>query len=93
MRKVTLPIMKPGLVTAYMLLFVEFLKNLNLSILLHSDKSIVLPVMIHNFFNERGEVQLTCCLAFFQVAMMFTVLYIANKVMGGGIAEIGTTKQ
>jgi iron(III) transport system permease protein len=93
MRKVTLPIMKPGLVTAYMLLFVEFLKNLNLSILLYSDKSIVLPVMIHNFFNERGEVQLTCCLAFFQVAMMFTVLYIANKVMGGGIAEIGTTKQ
>lgn len=92
MKKVTLPIMKPGLIAAYMLLFIHFLKNLNLSILLYSEKSIVLPVMIHNFFTERGEIQLTCCLAFFQVAMVLTILYITSKIVGGGIADLGTAK-
>jgi len=93
LRKVTLPIMAPGLAAAYALLFVEFLKNLNLSILLYSDTSIVLPVMIHNFFNERGETQLTCALAFLQVVMMIAVLYVASRVLGGGIAEIGKARR
>lgn len=93
LRKVTLPIMKPGLVAGYMLLFVEFLKNLNISILLYSDRNIVLPVLIHNFFNEKGEIQTTCSLAIIQILMMFIVLYIASKVTGGGMAEMGTTRE
>jgi len=93
LRKVTLPIMKPGLAAAYALLFVEFMKNLNLSILLYSDNSVVIPVIIYNFFNERGETQLTCCLAFLEVVILFVVLYVTSKIVGGGIAEIGTTKQ
>jgi iron(III) transport system permease protein len=93
LRKVTLPIMKPGLAAAYALLFIEFLKNLDLSILLYSDNSVVIPVIIYNFFNERGETQLTCCVAFLEVVILFTVLYITSKLIGGGIAEIGTTKQ
>src|SRR3989454_2023491 len=90
LRTVTMPLLKPGLVAAWLLLFIASVRELGASILLMGPKSkVITPVIVESWFSTSSE--LTAALALLQTlavaaapAVMFAVARRAVQARGGG---------
>jgi iron(III) transport system permease protein len=81
MRRIVVPLLQQALMAGWILLFVEFLRSLSLSILLYSNQSVVMPVVIFELF-ETGAYPSLSAFALVQTALMFVAIYVARKIAG-----------
>jgi iron(III) transport system permease protein len=78
-RRVTLPLLKPGLVAGWILLFVSFTRELSASVLLYSPGKEVISVAIYDMW-EQGDFQPLSALAFIQIAIALVMLALVKWV-------------
>jgi iron(III) transport system permease protein len=78
-RKIVVPLLKPALTAGWILLFVEFIRSLSLSILLYSQDSIVMPVVIYELY-ETGAYPALAAFSMFQTLLVFVAIYAAKKI-------------
>ena len=81
MRKVTFPLMRPGLLAGWVLVFVPVIQELSASILLFSSSSITLAVAIYNLY-ETGRSEPVAALAIVNVVIIASAVWIAGKLGG-----------
>lgn len=77
--KIVLPLLKPGLLSGWTLLFILFLRELSASILLYSSGNEVFSVAIFDLWDE-GLMPMLCALAVIQIVITFVALLIAGRV-------------
>jgi iron(III) transport system permease protein len=77
--KIVVPLLKPALTAGWILLFVEFIRSLSLSILLYSQDSIVMPVVIYELY-ETGAYPALAAFSMFQTLLVFVAIYAAKKI-------------
>lgn len=80
-KNVTLPLLKPGIIAGWVLLFVAFTRELSASILLYSPGREVLSVAIYDLY-QNGEFREISALAFLQIAVSMVMLAIAKWLSG-----------
>lgn len=86
-RRITFPLLKPGLAATWVLLFAIFLRELPISILLWSSGNEVMSVALYHLL-EHGTAGQTAAYAMVQTALILVVAVAFNKVIGG--ESIGT---
>jgi iron(III) transport system permease protein len=81
LRTVTMPLLRPGLIAAWLLLFIASVRELGASILLMGPKAKVLtPAIVESWFSTHSE--LTAAMAVLQtlaVAVALAVLFAAAR--------------
>jgi iron(III) transport system permease protein len=80
-RRVTLPLLKPGIAAGWALLFVAFTRELSASILLYSPRLEVLSVVIYDMYGE-GNFRLLSALTMLQIVIAVAVLALAKRLAG-----------
>ena len=78
LRKITLPLIRPGLFAGWLLVFVPVIQELSASILLFSSSSITLAVAVYNLY-ETGHLEAVCALAMVNMAIISVAIYIASR--------------
>jgi iron(III) transport system permease protein len=73
MRRITVPLVKPMMVSAWALLFIMAMQEVSSSILLYSSSSIVLSVAVFDLW-ENGNASDVAALGFVQLAASFVVV-------------------
>jgi iron(III) transport system permease protein len=75
MRTITAPLLKPGLLAAWLLIFVASVRELGASILLMgSDSKVMTPAIVEAWFSSSSE--LTAAMALIQTAVIATVMIV-----------------
>lgn len=82
MRRITLPLLKPGLAATWVLLFTIFLRELPISILLWSSGNEVMSVALYHLM-EHGTAGQTAAYAIVQTMIILLVAMAFNKFVGG----------
>jgi iron(III) transport system permease protein len=87
LRTVTMPLLKPGLVAAWLLLFIASVRELGASILLIGPKSkVITPAIVESWFSTSTE--LTAAMALLQtlaVAVALVIMFaVARRAIQGG---------
>ena len=87
LRTVTMPLLKPGLVAAWLLLFIASVRELGASILLMGPKAkVITPAIVESWFSTSSE--LTAAMALLQtlaVAAALAILFaVARRAVQGG---------
>jgi iron(III) transport system permease protein len=80
-KNITLPLLKPGIIAGWILLFIAFTRELSASVLLYSPMREVLSVAIYDL-HQAGEFRALSALAFLQIAVSLAVLGIAKWLAG-----------
>ena len=88
LRKITLPLIRPGLFAGWLLVFVPVIQELSASILLFSSSSITLAVAVYNLY-ETGALESVCALAMINMVIISIAIYVANKFGGERGARTG----
>jgi iron(III) transport system permease protein len=78
-RKIVVPLLKPALAVGWILLFIEFIRSLSLSILLYSNDSIVMPVVIYELY-ETGAYPALAAFSVLQTLLVFAAILAAKKI-------------
>lgn len=78
-RRVTLPLLKPGLVAGWTLLFVSFMRELSASVLLYSPGNEVLSVAIYDLFAQ-GDFRPLSALAVIQIVVCLLMLAFVRLI-------------
>ena len=81
MRRITIPLLKPGIFAGWILLFVIFLRELSISIILYATGTETLSVGVYYLSNFEGE-PLTAALAMAQTVLLLICLFIFRRVAG-----------
>jgi iron(III) transport system permease protein len=76
MRRVTLPLVQPSLLAAWLVLFIMAMQEVSSSILLYTSRSIVLPVAVFDLW-QNGNSSDVAALGFLQLAVSFVVVALA----------------
>ena len=79
LRRIVVPLLKPALTVGWILLFVEFIRSLSLSILLYSNDSVVMPVVIYELY-ETGAYPALSAFSTLQTILVFAAIYLAKKL-------------
>ncbi len=79
MRRVTLPLVQPAMLAAWILLFVMAMQEVSSSILLYTSHSIVLSVAIFDLW-ENGNPNDVAALGFIQLAVSFVIVTLVLGV-------------
>jgi iron(III) transport system permease protein len=79
LRHVTLPLLKPGIAAGWTLLFIVFVRELAISILLYAPGGEVLSVLIYNRWAE-GDYNALAAMAMVQVLLMTVVIVLIGRV-------------
>lgn len=79
MRRVIVPLVLPGMISAWVLLFVIFIRELPISILLYTSKQEVLSVAIWRFVENEGAPK-SAALAMVQVAILLVAVAVFRRV-------------
>jgi iron(III) transport system permease protein len=79
LRRIVIPLLKPALTVGWILMFVEFIRSLSLSILLYSNDSVVMPVVIYELY-ETGAYPALSAFSVVQTVMVFAAIYAAKKI-------------
>ena len=87
LRTVTMPLLKPGLVAAWLLLFIASVRELGASILLMGPKAkVITPAIVESWFSTSSE--LTAAMALLQtlaVAVALAILFtVARRAVQTG---------
>jgi iron(III) transport system permease protein len=80
-QRVTLPLLKPGMIAGWILLFLAFSRELSASILLYAPGTEVLSVVLYDL-QQNGQFREISALAFIQIAAS-VVLVVAAKWISG----------
>lgn len=86
LRHVTLPLLKPGIAAGWTLLFIVFVRELAISILLYSPGNEVLSVLIYNRWVE-GDHGVLAAMAMLQVALMLGLIALAARLFRVDLAR------
>ena len=79
LRTVTMPLLKPGLVAAWLLLFIASVRELGASILLMGPKAkVITPAIVESWFSTSSE--LTAAMALLQTAAVAVALAVLFAV-------------
>lgn len=81
LRRITIPLLKPGIFAGWILLFVIFLRELSISIILYTTGTEVLSVGVYYLSNFEGE-PATSALALAQTVVLLICLYIFRRIAG-----------
>jgi iron(III) transport system permease protein len=76
MRRVTLPLVQPSLLAAWLVLFIMAMQEVSSSILLYTSRTIVLPVAVFDLW-QNGNSSDVAALGFLQLAVSFVVVALA----------------
>ncbi len=79
--RVTMPLLKPGMIAGWILLFIAFSRELSASILLYAPGTEVLSVVLYDL-QQNGQFREISALAFIQIAAS-VVLVVAAKWISG----------
>lgn len=82
-RNITLPLLRPGMIAGWILLFVSFTRELSASILLYSPRLEVLSVAIFDMHYD-GNFRGLSALAFLQILLALVMLGVARWLAGMG---------
>jgi iron(III) transport system permease protein len=83
MRQVTLPLMRPGLMAGWLLVFVPVIQELSASILLFSSSTITLAVAVYNLY-ETGATERVAALAMVNMVIIGAALALASRLGRSG---------
>ncbi|MGH8638107.1 MAG: ABC transporter permease, partial [Burkholderiales bacterium] len=81
LRRITLPLLKPGIFAGWVLLFIIFLRELPISIILYSAGTETLSVGIY-YLQEFENEALTCALAVVQTVLLLGCIYLFRRMAG-----------
>ncbi|MFC1491283.1 ABC transporter permease [Nitrospinota bacterium] len=81
LRRITIPLLKPGIFAGWILLFVIFLRELSISIILYTSGTETLSVGIYYLMEFENEA-LTCTLAIVQTFTVLGCVYIFRRLVG-----------
>ncbi|MBW1698965.1 MAG: iron ABC transporter permease [Deltaproteobacteria bacterium] len=84
---ISLPLLKPGLVAAYILLYVTFIRELSCSILLYSSGSEVLSVTMFDLWHD-GMFPNLAAIGAMQLFITAATLFIFSRVFKVRITEV-----
>jgi iron(III) transport system permease protein len=77
--RIVVPLLKPAMAVGWILIFVEIIRSLSLSILLYSDNSVVMPVVIYDLY-ETGAYPALSAFSVLQTLLVFAAIYAAKKI-------------
>jgi iron(III) transport system permease protein len=80
-KRVTLPLLKPGIIAGWILLFIAFSRELSASILLYSPGTEVLSVVLYDL-QQNGQFREISALAFIQIAASIVLVLVAKWLSG-----------
>jgi iron(III) transport system permease protein len=86
MRRITLPLLKPGLAAAWVLLFTIYVRELPISILLWSSGNEVMSVVLYQLL-EHGTAGQTGAYAVVQTAIALVVAVAFDQIIGSESAQ------
>jgi iron(III) transport system permease protein len=81
LRRVTLPLLKPGIVAGWLLLFVIFLREFPISVLLYKGGLEVLSVAVW-YFSEHESAVRTAAVAMVQVVLLLGAIVLFRRLAG-----------
>jgi len=81
LRRITIPLLKPGIFAGWVLLFIIFLRELSISIILYTSGTETLSVGVYYLTNYENET-LTSALSMTQTVMLLVCVYIFRRVAG-----------
>jgi iron(III) transport system permease protein len=81
LRRITIPLLKPGIFAGWVLLFIIFLRELPISIILYTAGTETLSVGIY-YLQEFENEALTCTLSVIQTLLLLFCVYIFRKLAG-----------
>ena len=76
MRSITVPLLKPAVLSSWLLLVIYCTRELNVAIMVYTSKSVVVPVMMWNEMSA-GDYQKAAVLAIVESSMILVVVTIA----------------
>lgn len=79
--KVTLPLLRPGLIAGWIYIFVVSVRELSASVLLASSESTVLSILVFDLF-EGGKQTAVAAFAVMMILGLLIVVGVVNKVSG-----------
>jgi iron(III) transport system permease protein len=85
-RRILLRLLRPGLAAGWIFIFIFFIRELDVSILLWNEESIVLPVAIW-FLMEDGTYGTMCAMAIVQTLIILIGILIFKYFFKGEIVE------
>jgi len=80
-KDVTLPLIRPSLLSLWTLLFIFIFTEISATILLYNPDTITLPVALWNFM-AAGQQTRAFAIAVIQATIIFGVIYIADRLFG-----------
>lgn len=80
-QRITIPLLKPGIFAGWLLLFVIFLRELSMSILLYTAGTETLSVGVYYLLEYENE-PMTATLSLVQAAMLLICLVIFRRIAG-----------
>ncbi len=86
MRLILLRLLRPGLAAGWIFIFIYFIRELDVSILLWNEESIVIPVAIW-FLMEDGTYGTMCAMAIVQTVIILTGILIFKILVKGEIVQ------
>jgi iron(III) transport system permease protein len=86
MRLILLRLIRPGLAAGWIFIFIYFIRELDVSILLWNEESVVIPVAIWSLM-EDGTYGTMCAMAIVQTIIIFIGILIFKLLVKGEIVE------
>ena len=81
LRRITIPLLKPGIFAGWVLLFIIFLRELSISIILYTTGTETLSVGVYYLSNFENE-PLTAALSMAQTVVLLVCIYVFRRVAG-----------
>ena len=78
-RRIIFPLLRPGIYSTWILLFIIFLREISTAVLLTTHETRVLPVLIFEQWTD-GELNIMCAGALLLTAIMFVVISVFKWV-------------
>jgi iron(III) transport system permease protein len=81
LRRITIPLLKPGIFAGWVLLFIIFLRELSISIILYTTGTETLSVGVYYLANFENE-PLTSALSMAQTVVLLICVYVFRRLAG-----------
>ena len=82
--RITFPLLKPGVIAGWLLLFVIFFRELGMVVLLYTGQSVVLPVLLVELWAE-GTYPAIAALSLIQALLLYVLVAAFRRVTGAGL--------
>lgn len=81
LRHVTLPLLKQSTLSAWLLLFILMVRELNVAIMVYTRESMVLPVLLWSEI-EGGQYGGAAIVAFVEASIVLVAFFVARRILG-----------